>query len=160
MDLHGGLPEVLDIEWRGHHLSQRLDYLGVPFRCSRCRCTGHLRRDCTGKGADESSEDTCLQKDPPDYVTEVDSYGSEEIHYGTEFVSQPENLPTLSGKLKKLCPTLFSTLTLWERDALDKSRWLLSSTSSTKGTWEGDPVTCAPVSVDVGCPKERTTLLP
>ena len=65
MDIHGGLPEVLGIEWRGRHLSQRLDYLGVPFCCSHCRCTGHLRRDCIGKGADEKLEDTCLQKDPP-----------------------------------------------------------------------------------------------
>jgi hypothetical protein len=35
IDIHGGLPELLDIEWRGRHLKQRLDYQGIPFRCSR-----------------------------------------------------------------------------------------------------------------------------
>jgi len=32
--LHGGLPEVIDIEWRGRYFTQRLDYMGIPFRCS------------------------------------------------------------------------------------------------------------------------------
>jgi hypothetical protein len=34
MNIHEGLLEVLDIEWRGRHTKQRLDYQGVPFRCS------------------------------------------------------------------------------------------------------------------------------
>jgi hypothetical protein len=49
VDLHEGLPEVMDIEWRGRHIKQRLDYQGIPFRCSLCHCTGHLWRDCRGK---------------------------------------------------------------------------------------------------------------
>ena len=47
MDIHHGLPEVLEIDWRGQLISQRLDFLGIPFRCSYCRRTGHLRRDCS-----------------------------------------------------------------------------------------------------------------
>jgi hypothetical protein len=31
MDVHGGLPELLEIEWRGKRITQRLDYLGIPF---------------------------------------------------------------------------------------------------------------------------------
>jgi hypothetical protein len=31
MDIHGGLPELLEIEWRGQRIVQRLDYLENPF---------------------------------------------------------------------------------------------------------------------------------
>jgi hypothetical protein len=65
MDIHGGLPEVLDIEWRGRHIYSGWTILEYPFVAVRCHCTGHLRRDCTGKVMEESSEDTLLQKDPP-----------------------------------------------------------------------------------------------
>jgi hypothetical protein len=37
MDITQGLPENLEIEWRGRRRIQSLDYLGVPFRCSICR---------------------------------------------------------------------------------------------------------------------------
>lgn len=46
VDVQVGLPEVLEIDWRGQMISQDLDFLGLPFRCSFCRRTGHLRRDC------------------------------------------------------------------------------------------------------------------
>jgi hypothetical protein len=46
VDIHGGLLENLEIDWRGFIYTQRMDYLGVPFRCSRCRQTGHLKKDC------------------------------------------------------------------------------------------------------------------
>ena len=81
IDIHESLPEMLDIEWRGRHYKQRLDYLGIPFRCSWCRCNGHLRHDCSGKQGDEKSEDTLLQEDPLDYMMEVDSLGDTNIHY-------------------------------------------------------------------------------
>jgi hypothetical protein len=42
IDIHEGLPELMEIEWRGRHTKQKLDYQGIPFRCSWCRCTGHL----------------------------------------------------------------------------------------------------------------------
>jgi hypothetical protein len=47
VDTHAGLSEVLEIEWRDFLFTQRLDYLGLPFRCSKCRRTGHLRANCT-----------------------------------------------------------------------------------------------------------------
>jgi len=31
VDIHGGLLEELVIEWHGRQITQRLDYLGVPF---------------------------------------------------------------------------------------------------------------------------------
>jgi hypothetical protein len=62
VDIHVGLLEALEIDWRGYILGQRLDYLGVPFRCSLCRRTGHLRRDCQGTMEEEDSEVTMLKK--------------------------------------------------------------------------------------------------
>jgi hypothetical protein len=53
MDIHQGLSETLDIEWRGLHFRQSLDYLGIPLRYSYCRSTTHLIRDCKGLIADE-----------------------------------------------------------------------------------------------------------
>jgi hypothetical protein len=32
IDIHEGLPKVLDIDWRGRHYKQRLDYQGIPFQ--------------------------------------------------------------------------------------------------------------------------------
>jgi hypothetical protein len=63
MDIHCGLPEVLEIEWRGRKILQRLDYLGIPFRCSLCHSTGHLRKDCNGWVAEDESEDTTVHRD-------------------------------------------------------------------------------------------------
>jgi hypothetical protein len=39
IDIHIGLPEVMEIEWRGWRVLQRLDYLDIPFSCSLCRST-------------------------------------------------------------------------------------------------------------------------
>jgi hypothetical protein len=45
---------------------------------------------------------------------------------------------TLTGKLKSLFPSLYSTLSLWEKEALDNSRWIFLSTTIDKGINEGD----------------------
>jgi hypothetical protein len=87
---------------------------------------------CVGKEVDDLSEDTLLQRDPPDYMDEADSLGSETIHYGADLWSQQETLSTLTGKLQRLFPSLYSTLSLWEKEALDNSHWLHLSTSFDK----------------------------
>jgi len=46
VDIHGGLMESFELEWRRQVIVQQLDYQGFPFRCSSCRRTGHLRHDC------------------------------------------------------------------------------------------------------------------
>ena len=38
-----GFPDHIDLYWEGINLQQRLDYWGVPFRCSSCHRTGHLK---------------------------------------------------------------------------------------------------------------------
>jgi hypothetical protein len=61
LDIHEGLLETLDIDWRGHLTRQKLDYLGVPFRCTLCRQTCHLRKTCTGALEDDLTEETMLE---------------------------------------------------------------------------------------------------
>ena len=43
MDITKGLPAEVEILCRDHLFAQRLDYLGIPFRCNICRYIGHLR---------------------------------------------------------------------------------------------------------------------
>jgi len=47
-DIHVGLLDSLEIVWREHHITQTLDYLGIPLRCSLIQKIGHLRWECEG----------------------------------------------------------------------------------------------------------------
>jgi hypothetical protein len=71
IDITTGLPDKLDIVWRGRTHQQALDYLGLPFRCNLCRETGHLRDSCPGKFSSQCSEEDELRLNPPEY-TEAD----------------------------------------------------------------------------------------
>ena len=44
MDISVGLPVEVEIPCHEHLFVQRLDYLNIPFRCSRFREFGHLRK--------------------------------------------------------------------------------------------------------------------
>jgi hypothetical protein len=112
IDIHDGLLETLDIVWRGHTIRQYLDYLGIPFRCTICKRTGHLINVCTGRLDEELSEESML-----DLAYKVNS---------SDISSQPfyPNLPdsgdtvdtaTILGKLKSICPSFYNSLTSWEK---------------------------------------------
>ena len=77
MDITQGLPENLEIEWRGRRLIQSLDYMRVPFRCNICHSTAHLRRDCKGPVETELEP----EEPYPDYITQDTS--TETGFYGT-----------------------------------------------------------------------------
>jgi hypothetical protein len=57
----------------GPTVLQKLDYLGLPFRCLRCRRTGHLKDNCLGLSDEEDSESSCLWKVPRCESPVVDS---------------------------------------------------------------------------------------
>jgi hypothetical protein len=109
MDVHGGLPELLEIDWRGCRIVQRLDYLGIPFRCSICHKTGHLRNTCMGREEEEISEDTTLHRDLGDLEDEVASIGVDYCVPPLESTPSPERDDTFMGKLSFYCPTLYNT---------------------------------------------------
>ena len=46
LDITKGLSADIEILSHERLFSQRLDYQGIPFHCSYCRETGHLRRGC------------------------------------------------------------------------------------------------------------------
>ena len=46
LDITKGLPAEVEILCHERLFIQHLDFQGIPFRCSVCRETGHLRRDC------------------------------------------------------------------------------------------------------------------
>jgi hypothetical protein len=121
IDIHAGLPETIELEWRGLLRCQRIDFMGIPFRCSWCRQTGHLRRDCLGGFVEEESFDSSLLRRPtcedPLEVTLGDWNG---FNTGAEFISSGGTVSNFSGKLRTLCPSLFFSLSSWECDTLDK----------------------------------------
>jgi hypothetical protein len=119
VDVHGGVLETLDIEWRDMVFAQRLDYLGISFRCSRYRQTGHIRKDCHhpfGVPFDESpSEETVTNGYSPEMeALELVSYPGV-----WDLDNSPSPNSTFVGKLRLYVPSLYCSLTGWERDHLD-----------------------------------------
>ena len=54
-DISRGLPANVEILCKERLFVHKLDYQGIPFRCSICRDTGHLRRQCSSSWLASSS---------------------------------------------------------------------------------------------------------
>jgi hypothetical protein len=59
-------------------------------------------------------------------------YGKGPLHLTDEYSIPSDSLGLLRGKLKYLFPTIFSYLSLWERDALNSFEWLKFTTSNVE----------------------------
>jgi hypothetical protein len=124
LDTSTGLPETLEISWRGRKLQQPLDYLGIPFRCNICRETGHLRCSCPGKTTLFHSEERDLLLNPSDNMDPDPSLDFSEvppIPVSCTTIGQTD--PSLR-KVIQSCLSLYSTLTETEKDTFHNFTWI------------------------------------
>jgi hypothetical protein len=63
-----------------------------------------------------------------DSSMETGFYGYNIVHQDQVDPSYSESSASLTGKLQSHCPTLFSSLSVWEREVLNSSIWLKSVT--------------------------------
>jgi hypothetical protein len=121
VDIHAGYWNLLEIDWRGHIIVQRLDYLGIPFRCSLCRRTGHLRKECHSALGMSDSEDSLEDQSKDLYMDVADSQELGDYAAMRVEDTSGNSVATFVGKLKSLCPSLYFSLSAWERDHLDST---------------------------------------
>jgi hypothetical protein len=84
IDITAGLMDMLEVEWRGQVMLQRLDYQGILFRCTLCRRTGHLRRNCSVVDTDGDADDVQENPSQDAYMSEEDNVAQEGFFQGSE----------------------------------------------------------------------------
>ena len=87
IDVSMGLPADIDILCDQRVIPQRIDYQGVPFRCSLCRDIGHLRRRCPALRSSRSPRpfSSLSGGSTPSVVREHDEVGPSSIIPMTSF---------------------------------------------------------------------------
>lgn len=103
---------------------QRLDYLGIPFRCSLCRRTGHLRRDCSFGDNNGDAKDSQDDSKMDAYMSEEEFGTLGDLYASSEAGFLEDDSASLIGKLRTFFPNLFFKLYAWECDFLQKSSLL------------------------------------
>jgi hypothetical protein len=112
LDIQAGLPDILEIDWRNQLIFQRLDYMGIPFHCSLCRRIGHLRRDCHKFPPPVFALDPAEEEYFDGYISPLNQFVEEEATFPRE-TSSPDD--SLVGKIQLLCPSLYNSLSSWDR---------------------------------------------
>jgi hypothetical protein len=112
LDIQAGLPDILEIDWHNQLISQRLDFMGIPFRCSLCRRTGHLRRDCHKFPPPDFALDLAEEENFDGYISSPNQFVEEEATSSRETISPDDSLV---GKIQLLCPSLYNSLSSWDR---------------------------------------------
>jgi hypothetical protein len=113
---------------------QKLDYLGLPFRCNFCRSTSHLRRDCNGiKEEEEFSEEQDFPYSLPDSSMDTGFYGFEGSRVDRINKIFLEPTDSTIGKLQMFCPTFCNSLSVLECLLVSSSIWLKNSISKPFG---------------------------
>jgi hypothetical protein len=113
LDIQAGLPEVLEIDWHNQLISQHLDYLGIPFRCSFCHRTGHLRRDCHKFPPPDIVLDPAEEPNFDGYISSPNLLNEEETPIDGRDSNPSDD--SLIGKIHHLCPSLFNTFSSWDK---------------------------------------------
>jgi hypothetical protein len=101
VDMFDGLSPEIELEWRGVLFVQKLDYQGVPFRCSVCKETGHLRHKCSGFYKKLLKEMNVESKDEEIKAREPELNQSPEIKPGNKHQDDLDSDPD-SGKINHL----------------------------------------------------------
>jgi hypothetical protein len=112
-------------------ISQKLDYLGIPFRCSICRRTGHLRRDCSKFPPPEALLDPAEEANFNGYISSPNLPVDDPSFHRDD--TAPED--DLVSKIQSLCPSLYSTFSASDRLYISEhSDLILSPTPSPTPT--------------------------
>jgi hypothetical protein len=106
IDVHGGILDTIEIEWCDMVITQRLDYLGVPFCFPRCRQIGHLEKDCRvpfGRYSNGPHLDDTVTNG---YSLEVETLERVKYLGDQDLDCSPLSTTTFVGKLRHYVPSL------------------------------------------------------
>jgi hypothetical protein len=99
--------------------SQRLDYLRVPFHCTRCIKMCHLKKERQIPFGVHIAESSLKDSVTNGYPMKIDTL-EQSFFQGSGELDEPTTMDTtFVGKLRHYVPSLYCSLSAWERNLLD-----------------------------------------